>query len=515
MQIKNITIIGGGSAGWMTAAAMSKTLKGIEITLIESPDIPTMSVGESTLDIINEFMELVGLEDKDWMPGCSATYKTSIRFTNFLRKNYFYSDILKPVVSADHVDVNDFYVLSKLYPDVFKSCDVSRYHDDTYHMVHKNKFFKNERNYLAWNFRKNKAYHFDAFRFGQVLKDLVAIPNGVKHVQDTVIDIVRDTKGNVISVSTKNNGNFSSDLYIDCTGFKSQLLGNTLGVSFISFKDKLLNDRAVVANIPYEDKDKELTSWTECTAHDSGWFWNIPVWDRIGTGYVFSSKYVDDNKALSDFKQHLKSQYGKRADTINYNFINFEPGMREKAWSHNVVGIGISCGFLEPLRSTGLQTTQIGIRKLVNIISRANNNVKNIDRDLYCDFMHTAYTNIRDFVLLQYVLSDREDTPYWDYMTNKVSIRGSTGTYYDELQHILHSNRVENKNSEFIKILGGVNRTPLSDDVFNSLLNRNEYDLHFYEELLRNWKLKDKELQEHAETLPTLLEYLEKNIYNT
>jgi tryptophan halogenase len=381
-------------------------------------------------------------------------------------------------------------------------------------MVHNNKFCNNENKFLAWNFKKHKAYHFDAFKFGQELKRLVAIPNGVKHIQDTVVSIAKDSSGNISNIVTKNNGSFSSDLYIDCTGFKSQLLGKTLDVPFKSFKDKLLNDKAVVANIPYRDKDKELTSWTECTAHDSGWFWNIPVWDRIGTGYVYSSKHVDDFKAQADFKQHLKIQFGDRADTATYSFINFEPGMREKAWSNNVIGIGLSCGFIEPLRSTGLHITQIGITKLVNILARANNNVKNIDREIYSDFMSTTYSSIRDLVLLQYIFSDRSDTPYWEYMTNQVSIKGDESDFFNELQFILKYNQIENT-SEFVKILGGVNRTPLSDYVFNSIAEQEDFNTQIYKDLFENWKLKDQKLQEHAETLPTLLEYLEKNIYNT
>lgn len=514
MHIKNITIVGGGSSGWMTAAALSRCIKDVKITLVESPDIPVIGVGESTLAEFNEFLDLLDLKDKDWMPGCSATYKTSIRFTDFYKQNYYYNDILKDITIPPGVKIDDFFVLTKMFPDNIKVTDFTRFFDDTHWMIENNKFTDNKAGLLNWNFKEEKAYHFDAYKFGLVLKDLVAIPNGVVHIRDRVIDCTKNEQGNIEFITTEKNGIIHSDLFVDCTGFQALLINKTLGVPLDNFSEKLPNDRAVVANIPYEDKDIELNSWTNCIALQNGWYWNIPVWDRIGTGYVFSSKFIDDETALLQYKQQLKKLYGDRANNITPKFINFTPGVRERSWHKNVVAVGLSCGFLEPLRSTGLLVTHTAIVKLVSIISRANNNIKNIDKEVYSEYMKDLLYDFRDFVLSQYIFANKNDTEYWKHITENVDFKDNSSSAFEELTNVFNNDTLDRYNT-FVRILPGNGYSPLTDVLYNLKNKRGIYDRLFYESLFNKWVDRDAALKEHSKTLPTLLEYLEKNIYNT
>jgi len=278
-------------------------------------------------------------------------------------------------------------------------------------LVNENKFFlNNEDQIIPYEPLSHSAFHFDATKFGLWLRDHYCIPRGVKHIKEDVKTIEQDENG-IKSLNKKHK----ADLYIDCTGFKSLLLGETLKEEFISFEDMLPNNKAWTTKIPYKNKKKELECYTNCTAIENGWVWNIPMWTRIGTGYVYSDKFVDDETALKEFQKHL----GKRApkNKSDYKNIKMRVGIHKRLWVKNVAAIGLSAGFIEPLESNGLFSVHEFLGELVRNLKREK--VSQWDRDNFNYTCRQLFQNFAEFVALHYALSHRGDTEYWKANLNK------------------------------------------------------------------------------------------------
>lgn len=422
MDIKKVTIIGGGSSGWMTAAALSKLCPQIEITLVESKNIKTVGVGESTLGHINRFLNLIGLKDEEWMPACNATYKNSIRFTNFRegkgeRFEYPFS------AGLDFTDkpggVNAWSELATLYPDEFPPETFAEFYCTANTLLATyNKQSRNDDGVLRnYDFRFDTAYHLDAGLFGQYLKDKIAIPNGVKHIYADVHSFQKNYMGDIVQIFCTDGTLLQSDLWIDCTGFKSQLLEQWMGAEFRSFEKYLANDSAWACRIPYIDREREMHNVTDCHALGNGWVWNIPLWNRIGTGYVYSSKFITPEDAQKEFRAHLAKSDPKRAEAAEMFQVNIRHGRRRRAWINNVVGVGLSYGFVEPLESTGLLTTHENIIKLIEVLNRRQGFVTRYEIEGFNLAVETEVCRFRDFVSQHYAMSRRTDTPYWRYCT--------------------------------------------------------------------------------------------------
>jgi flavin-dependent dehydrogenase len=305
MKTNKIIIVGGGSAGWMAAATLISQFPQKDITVIESPNVPTVGVGESTLGQINTWLDLLGIKDEDFMPYTDASYKLSIRFEDFYQKGDggFHYPFGIPV-ETQSLGLKQLWFLKKyLNPNV----PVSDYANSIYvnmALVNNNVLFKNEDNELPnFNFKNDVAYHFDAAKFGLWLRENYCKPKGVKHILEDVKTIEQNEDG-----ITSLNNTHRADMFIDCTGFKSLLLGDTLQEHFNDYSHLLPNNKAWATRVPYRDKEQELQPYTNCTAIENGWVWNIPSWERIGTGYVYSDKYVSDEEALNEFKRHLDTK---------------------------------------------------------------------------------------------------------------------------------------------------------------------------------------------------------------
>ena len=390
-----ICIVGGGSAGFMTAATLLKVFPNYEISLIESPNESTVGVGESTILGFRSWLDLLGIKDDDFMRECNAIYKYSIKFTDFYKKgeafHYPFGELKYPM--------NDWWYLKLQYPDLPYESYASMLYEhmaqiDTGHM------------YRSENFEKETAYHFDATLFAKWLKEKFCIPKGLKYFSEHIKDIEQNDEG-IVSL----NGKHKADLYIDCTGFKSMLLGETLKEPFESYEDLLPNNSAWATRIPYKDKEKELVPYTNCTAYNDGWIWNIPLWNRIGTGYVYSDKFIDDKDALSDFKTYL----GR--DDLEFKKIKMRVGIHERLFVKNVCAIGLSAGFIEPLESNGLYTVHQFLIKLIRNMTRGE--ISQWDKDNFTFACKYLFKNFADFVALHYALSHRKDTAYWKANFNK------------------------------------------------------------------------------------------------
>jgi tryptophan halogenase len=274
-----------------------------------------------------------------------------------------------------------------------------------------------DNSYSGFNLKTDVAFHFDALKFATYLKDTICIPSGTNHIVATV-EKINTSENGIDSLILSSGELIKADLFIDCSGFKALLIGQELNEPYESFEEVLPVNRAWAVQIPYIDKESEMLNYTDSTALSSGWVWAAPLWSRIGTGYVYSDKFISPEDALEEFKQHLREVRGAEriTDDLKFRDISFVSGMRKRAWVKNVVAIGLSAGFIEPLESNGLHTTYELALKLVKVINRGVVNQWDIDSFNYIT-RHTI-TGFKEFVQAHYFLSSRNDTPFWKYMTS-------------------------------------------------------------------------------------------------
>jgi tryptophan halogenase len=413
--MKKIIVVGGGSAGWMTAATLLKQFPDKNITLIESPDIATVGVGESTIGGVKAWTNWLGIDDKHFLKHTDGSYKLSIKFTDFYKKGEaFHYPFGLPHLEGNKALLNDWWFKKFHYPDTPYS-DYADCHYPQMALVNANKCFYNENNEIPFRFDKDTAYHFDATKFGIWLRDHYCLPRGLNHIKEELISIEQNEDG-IASLNNKHK----ADLYIDCTGFKSLLLDKTLKEPFESYTDLLPNNSAWATRIPYIDKEEELVGYTNCTAIQNGWVWHIPLWSRIGTGYVYSDKFISDEDALNEFKEYLmkiKPYKLVTCDDLEFKNIKMKVGLHNRLWVKNVVAIGLSAGFIEPLESNGLFTVHEFLMILLRNIQR--DKFSQFDRDSYNFQAKHLFRNFAEFVALHYALSHRDDTEYWKANLNK------------------------------------------------------------------------------------------------
>lgn len=530
MKIKTVTIVGGGSAGWMTAAALVKQLPQLEITLIESPNVPVIGVGESTLAAFNIFLDCLDLKDEDWMHHCNATYKTSIKFTDFRERLDEPVSFHYPFGSLNlenkSFGLMEWFLAKAQKPDMLCSSFAEYYHENVW-MTNANKMTDNKKNDIKnFNFKYDTAYHFDAALFGEYLKEHYCKPRGVKHVLDDVVYTPQAQSGELEGIITKNNGTLKADLYIDCTGFKSMILEGVMGVEFLPFSDTLLNDSAIATHLPYIDKNKEMESVTNCTAIENGWVWNIPVWNRIGTGYVYSSHFSTPEQAEKDFRKHLASNRmicpdQDRADAVQFKHIKIRHGVHKKSWIKNVVGIGLSNGFIEPLESTGLLITHNSIMKLIDTLQLKNQTVNQFDIDIFNATFLKEILGFKDFVSMHYAMSSRDDTPYWkqatEYTHYSPVLSGIDQTLidgYSKFAQQIADKEFEADLGGLLYIAAGMGYSPASGR-FVDFASRSYPDMSkSYELFKKRYDAHKQYMEKKLERLPTHFEYLSEKIYS-
>ena len=433
MAFKSILVVGGGSAGWMAASTLVKKFPNTKITLVESSDIPTVGVGESTLGFIRNWTTYLGLDDKDFLKHTNGSYKLSIKFTDFYDKDsggFHYP--FGSAYESSGFNVND-WALKKIFKPDTPASDFADNFWPQMALVNENKISLNEDGKLDnYRFDYDTAFHFDDSLFGQYLKDHYCKPRGVNHVIGTVDNILTNDDG-IEKIILEDGQELSAELYVDCTGFKSLLLGEALQEPFKSYNDILPNRKAWAVQLPYTDKEKELETYTNCTALGNGWVWNIPLWSRIGTGYVYSDEFTTDEEALQEFKDHLNSDKMKVynpnrvTDELNFRHINFRTGIHERTWVKNVLAIGLSAAFIEPLESNGLFSVHEFMLEFCSQVDRPK--VTQWDRDVYNASIRKIYNNFAEFVALHYALSIRDDTAYWRANRDRV--------YDNDLRHTI------------------------------------------------------------------------------
>jgi tryptophan halogenase len=404
--VQDIIIIGGGSTGWIAAAYLTKALQGsINITLIESDAIGTLGVGEGTVPSIKpELFDFLEISEEEWMPQCKATYKMGVKFVNWgypstkTGKDSFYhifgeSQVLDGIPLTHYWIKKRFggYKLPMSYacypnPALCDTCKSPKYSDGR----------------TAVNY----SYHFDAGLVGEFLKNW-ATKRGVTRIIDKVVDIILDSSGNIKSLITEKGCNYKADLYLDCSGFRGILINKALKEPFVSYSDSLLCDSAVAIRIPKNDNDEKLEVYTTATALSSGWVWQVPIWGRLGTGYVYSQNF----KTAEDAEKELRQLLGADANNIPAKHLKMRVGRRRRAWVKNCISLGLSSGFIEPLEATGIYSIYSALHYLVKYFPDRSMNP--VLRDKYNERIAYMFDDIRDFIVMHYCMTPRQDTPFW------------------------------------------------------------------------------------------------------
>ena len=403
--IRRIVIVGGGTAGWMSAALLSKLLfRGYEITLVESDEIGIIGVGEATIPGIKDYNALTGIDLTEMIRATQATFKLGIEFVNWREPGFRYIHGFGKI-GTDLMWLHPHQLWLKL------AAMGQAKHFDLYSLntlaARQNKFcFPDPRNPGSPMGHIDYAYHFDASLYARFLRGQ-SEARGVTRTEGRIVEVKqRSADGFVESVVLSDGRTVEGDLFVDCSGMRSLLLGQTLGVGYEDWNHWLPCDRALA--VPCESVSP-LTPYTRSTAHGSGWQWRIPLQHRIGNGHVYSSAHIGDDEAAETLLANLDGK--ALADPRP---VRFAPGKRHKAWEKNVVAIGLASGFLEPLESTSIHLIQTGILKLIALFPGQGFNAADIAE--YNRQHNFEFDDVRDFIIAHYKVTNREDTPFWAHV---------------------------------------------------------------------------------------------------
>jgi hypothetical protein len=409
MKVNSICIVGGGSSGWMLARALTIHTPEVRVQLVSSPKIGTIGVGESTIPYMVDFIrDTLKFEEKDWMEKCAATYKSSIRFNNFTNSA---CPAYHPFFTQDFANGYEWAVKSALDPANTKLQDYNDMHLEI-KSSESNKFSKD------WEGKNlGYAYHLDAERFGNFCKE--NSPE-VRHIIGTIKDTSLNNEGGIQSVTTEEGDTITADLFVDCSGFRAVLLGGVLKEPFNPLDSYLINNKAMASRMYYaEDKEKDLQPYTDCTALQNGWAWNTPLWDKIGTGYVYSDKFCSKESAEVEFREYLKDRFGEaRANLADIFHINIRTGHYRNSWVKNCASLTLTSGFIEPLESTGLAITAGQIDMLIEVIKKGYST--ELDRTRFNYKVSKNFEETKDFIATHYLNTGRGDSEYWRYVSDSI-----------------------------------------------------------------------------------------------
>ena len=506
----NIVILGGGTAGWMTANLMAAAWQAqldsgqLSITLIESPEIGIIGVGEGSTPQLKAFFDTIGEAEKDWMPACNATYKNGILFKNWSTRPGF-SSYFHPFTSI----IDAHTAPAFLHNSHFKR---QGYNVDS----HVDRFFLSAT--LAqqqkapignenFPFDISYGYHFDAVLLGKYLNK-VASHKGVKHVVAKVEQVILSKSGDINQLLLDNGGTVSANLFVDCSGFDSLLLQKSLQVPFVSFKENLFNDRAVTIATPRAPEQK-LNSQTISTAMKYGWAWDIPLTNRTGNGYVYSSQFCSAEQA----EQELRDKLGLTDCDLKANHITMKVGRVTEHWHRNCLAVGLSQGFIEPLEATSLHFVQETIEGFIAVYDIQQNNAQinselaqadqqnqgdnnqqlKTYKDQFNQKMNNRFDGIRDYIVGHYRLSNRTDTDYWRLNSENPNISNNLKKIVQAWLHSQDLNKafVEGKINSFYPpvswhaMLAGYGVFPETNEQLPDNSQAHKYDLGHIDQFIQ------------------------------
>ncbi|MBW4721390.1 tryptophan halogenase family protein [Saccharothrix obliqua] len=424
MTLRNpdrVVIVGGGTAGWMTASYLKAAFGDrIDITLVESDSIGTIGVGEATFSDIRHFFQFLGLKEEDWMPACNATYKLAVRFENWRRPGHHFYHPFEQIKSVGGFPLTDWWLQNgptdRFDKDCFviaSLCDAGRSPRRLDGTLFEAEQFAEAESTALFTMSEHQgrtqfpyAYHFEAALLAKYLTSY-SVERGVRHVVDRVVDVKLDERGWIDHVVTEKNGDLHGDLFVDCTGFRGMLLNKALEVPFVSYQDTLPNDSAVALQVPLDMEKRGIRPCTTATAQDAGWIWTIPLFGRVGTGYVYAKDYLSPEEA----ERTLREFVGPEAAEVEANHIRMRIGRSAESWRNNCVAVGLASGFVEPLESTGIFFIHHAIEQLVKHFPAADWHPQL--RERYNSAVANVMDGVREFLVLHYKGAARDDTQYW------------------------------------------------------------------------------------------------------
>ncbi len=407
--ITSIVIVGGGTAGWMTAAAMARLAQaGVRVTLVESEEIGTVGVGEATIPSILDFLRMLDLDEDDALRRTGATFKLGIEFRDWGAVGERY---LHPFGSFGR-DVQGVAFHQLWLRQLRAGAEPGPLEDYCLcaAAARLGRFARPDPNPSAVLSSLRYAFHFDASLFARYLRDH-AEACGVRRVEGRIAtaELAADS-GNVASVTLADGRRIAGELFVDCSGFRSLLLGDALGVAWEGWERWLPNDRALA--VPSAAATPPLP-YTRATAGTAGWRWRIPLQHRTGNGHVYASSFLDDSAAERALLDGLEE-----AAVGDVRPLRFSAGVRARLWERNCVGIGLAGGFLEPLESTSIHLIQTGIARLMALFP--DTGFAAAERDEYNRQLRREYEHARDFIILHYKATRRDDSAYWRYLRSMV-----------------------------------------------------------------------------------------------
>jgi len=402
---ENVVIAGGGSAGWMTASIFLHSLgvAGSKITLIESPDIPAIGVGEGTTPLFKRFLKFLGVSEKEFMRACRATYKHGIEFPGWTGRKEFAS-YFHPFASPSYRHYEQQF---------FSNCDRRRKGEiadtDSSNFFFNAELARQRKAPVGGRDRNTEnmdyAYHFDTALLADFLKQK-CIAGGVNHVVDNIGNVGVDANGDLEYLETESNARLEGDFFVDCTGFRRLLLSRVMDSEPVSYESRLFNNSAVVIRTPVPE-EVDLPPYTESTALKCGWAWRIPLMNKMSWGYVYSADYTSREDAELELREHI----GEDTAGIEPLHIKLQVGRVSEHWKRNCLAVGLSQGFIEPLEATALGLTQFTINRFVTYFSRGGFSATY--RTHFNDIINEAFDRTIDYIQMHYKLNTRDDTQYW------------------------------------------------------------------------------------------------------
>ncbi|MCL1142178.1 tryptophan halogenase family protein [Shewanella gaetbuli] len=492
--MKKYIIVGGGTAGWMSAAILSNVLKhtNVEIVLIESPNIATVGVGEATIPSIIDLLRYLNISLEDFIKVTDSTFKLGIKFVDWLRVDHHYWHPFGSV--GGKIDTLPFFHhWSLCYENGLKS----EYTDfsPAIVMAKNNKFFIPQGNKANLFSSSDYALHFDAIKVAAYLKDF-SLKNGVEHISCEVSAVNKDNE-KIASLKLTDNRIVTGDFFIDCSGQHALLIEKSLNVGYQDWSEYLPVDRAVAIQ---SEKNTSLPPYTESIAHEHGWRWKIPLQSRTGNGYVYSSRFCDDETAYKLLLDNIDGEQLTKA-----HFIKFTTGKRDKIWHQNCLAVGLSSGFLEPLESTSIHLIMKTMLTFMQMLPSESLHQATIDE--FNRLMDIEFECIRDFIVAHYCLSQRTDSNFWQWwQTAEIPC-----SLKQKLNLFMEQGRLVNNDLDLFasdswySILAGMDQKPKDIDPLCHISS-----LQVVKEMLQKRALA---LQHSTNKIPSHQEYLQQLIF--
>lgn len=406
--VKRIVVVGGGTAGWLTAGVIAakhrgRTANGFSVTLVESPNTPIIGVGEGTWPTLRTTLSRIGVSETEFFRNCDAAFKQGARFARWSTgadDDGYYHPLMFPQ-SFSQINLAPHWLAGgagRSFCDAV--CPQGRICDAGLAP----KAITNAEYEVVANY----AYHLDAGKFAPFLQQHCTQKLSVRHILADVRRVNLAEDGDILSLDTEQAGEIGGDLFIDCTGFRALLIGDAMGVPFRDCKDVLFCDAALAVQVPYESETSPIASHTISTAQSAGWIWDIGLPTRRGVGHVYSTSHISDD----DAERELRAYLGSAGDGLSVRKIPIRPGYRETFWKRNCVAVGIAAGFLEPLEASAIVLIEMSA-KLIAEQMPACREVMDIISSRFNATTSYRWGRIIDFLKLHYALTKREDSDFW------------------------------------------------------------------------------------------------------